>query len=111
MEKDSPKRLQQAGKLGEALDYYVAEYVKALTGKDRYLSGLLMDEIAQTILLGLHEEYVTRKILSDKIRKEILGPLAPEWKKEVDDDILIEMNKRYPSPNEARNTTGSRVPH
>ena len=95
MEKKSPKHLQRKGELKEALNYYVGRYYEALEEGDRFLSVLYLDEIVQTLILmkGKSPSYET---FISEIRQIVLPKLKQDKHKEFDEDLKIELCKRFP---------------
>src|SRR5438552_2233131 len=94
----SPKRLQREGRLNEALGYYVSEYVTAAAQGDRFLSTLLMDEIAHTLILKhqqKNEVEPTMTILQHDIRQTLEDKMQGRHLEELEEDIEIELRKRF----------------
>jgi hypothetical protein len=94
----SPKRLQKEGKLDEALEYYVSEYAGAASRGDRFLSTLLMDEVAKTLILKFvqqNESQPNREVLERDIRRTLGANNIPLHSEEMEEDIEIQMRKRF----------------
>ena len=92
----SPKRLQREGKLAEALGYDVARYKECIEEQDPFLSGLYLDEIAQTLIAlnpnSMSFENLKHK-LSEAVRLDSLNGRAAE---QASLDIQITLRKRFP---------------
>jgi hypothetical protein len=100
--------LQIEGKLAQALEYYVKEYAAALESGDKYLSGLLIDEVTQTLLLihsgrvagksgeKIVSEQNALKFVDSELHEALYKVIDPILSKDLDEDIEVEMRKRFP---------------
>ena len=92
----SPKRMQKAGKFGEALGHYLDRYQECLQEGDAFLSGHYLDEIAQT-LIDSREGSMSFEELEHGLSKAIgLDRLEGHSAEQALMDLQVSLRKRFP---------------
>ena len=91
----SPKRLQKEGQTGEAIAYYKERYHESLQDRDSFLSGLYLDEIAHSLIIG-NEKLSVEQLHEALVKEAMLESLDQELRQQASLDVEITLRKRFP---------------